>query len=61
MSGSQLGPYASGATRVLFVVGAQKIVANLEEGLRRINEYALPLQDARAQRAYGVHSESTRS
>jgi hypothetical protein len=56
MSGSQLGPYASGAARVLLVVGAQKIVANLEEGLRRINEYALPLEDARAQQAYGVHS-----
>jgi len=56
MSGSQLGPYASGAGRVILVVGAQKIVANLEEGLRRINEYALVLEDARAQQAYGVHS-----
>jgi len=56
MSGSQLGPYVSGAGKVIFVVGAQKIVANLEEGLRRINEYAFPLEDARAQEAYGVHS-----
>lgn len=56
MSGSQLGPYVSGAGRVIFVVGAQKIVANLEEGLRRINEYALALEDARAFEAYGVHS-----
>lgn len=56
MSGSQLGPYVSGAGRVIFVVGAQKIVANLEEGLRRIDEYALPLEDARALEAYGVHS-----
>ena len=56
MSGSQLGPYATGAGRVIFVVGTQKIVADLEEGLRRINEYAFPLEDARAQAAYGVHS-----
>lgn len=56
MSGSQLGPYASGAGRVILVVGTQKIVASLEEGLRRINEYAFPLEDARAQEAYGVHS-----
>lgn len=56
MSGSQLGPYVSGAGRVIFVVGAQKIVANLEEGLRRVNEYALALEDARALEAYGVHS-----
>ena len=56
MSGSQLGPYASGAGRVILVVGTQKIVSDLEEGLRRINEYAFPLEDARAQAAYGIHS-----
>jgi hypothetical protein len=55
-SGSQLGPYASGAGRVIFVVGTQKIVSDLEKGLRRIDEYAFPLEDARAQAAYGVHS-----
>jgi hypothetical protein len=56
MSGSQLGPYASGAGRVILVVGTQKIVSDLQEGLRRINEYAFPLEDARAQAAYGIHS-----
>ena len=56
MSGSQLGPYASGAGRVILVVGTQKIVSDLDEGLRRINEYSLPLEDARAQAAYGVRS-----
>jgi hypothetical protein len=56
MSGSQLGPYVSGAGRVILVVGTQKIVSDLEEGLRRINEYAFPLEDARAQAAYGIHS-----
>jgi hypothetical protein len=54
--GSQLGPYVSGAGRVILVVGTQKIVSNLEEGLRRIDEYAFPLEDARAQAAYGIHS-----
>ena len=56
MSGSQLGPYVSGAARVILVVGTQKIVSDLEEGLRRINDYSLPLEDARAQAAYGIHS-----
>ncbi len=56
MGGSQLGPYVSGAGRVILVVGTQKIVSDVEEGLRRINEYAFPLEDARAQAAYGVHS-----
>jgi len=56
MGGSQLGPYAGGAGRVILLVGTQKIVANLEDGLERIDEYAFPLEDARAQAAYGVHS-----
>ena len=56
MSGSQLGPYVTGAGRVIFVVGIQKIVSDLEEGLRRIDEYSYPLEDARAQAAYGVRS-----
>ncbi len=56
MGGSQLGPYASGAGRVILLVGTQKIVSDLEEGLRRIDEYAFPLEDARAQAAYGIHS-----
>jgi L-lactate utilization protein LutC len=56
MSGSQLGPYVSGAGRVILVVGTQKIVSDLEEGLRRVDDYSLPLEDARAQAAYGIHS-----
>jgi len=55
-SGSQLGAYASGAGRVILVVGTQKIVPDLKDALRRIDEYAFPLEDARAQAAYGVHS-----
>ena len=56
MGGSQLGPYVAGAGRVILVVGTQKIVSDLDEGLRRIDEYAFPLEDARAQAAYGIHS-----
>jgi len=56
MGGSQLGPYVGGAGRVILVVGTQKIVSDLQEGLRRIDEYAFPLEDARAQAAYGIHS-----
>ena len=56
MGGSQLGPYVSGAGKVILVVGTQKIVPDLEEGLRRVNDYAFRLEDARAQLAYGIHS-----
>jgi LUD domain len=55
-SGSQLAPYVAGAGRVIFVVGGQKVVADIEEGLRRIDEYAFPLEDARALEAYGINS-----
>ena len=55
-SGSQLGPYVSGAGKVILVVGTQKIVPDLQEALRRIDDYVLPLEDARALAAYGVHS-----
>jgi LUD domain len=55
-SGSQLGPYVSGAGKVILVVGTQKIVPGLQETLRRIDDYVFPLEDARALAAYGVHS-----
>jgi L-lactate utilization protein LutC len=55
-SGSQLGPYVAGAGNVILVVGTQKIVSDLDEALRRIDEYVFPLEDARAEAAYGVHS-----
>jgi hypothetical protein len=55
-SGSQLGPIVSGAEHVILVIGGQKIVPDIETGIRRIFEYALPLEDRRAQEAYGVAS-----
>lgn len=55
-SGSQLGAYAYGALNVIWVVGAQKIVKNTDEGIKRIYEYVLPLEDERARKAYGVGS-----
>ena len=56
-TGSQLSAYANGATHVVWVAGTQKIVRDQEEGFRRINEYCLPHEDARARKAYGTESE----
>lgn len=53
-SGSQLAAYVYGADRVIWVVGGQKIVKNVEDGQKRIKEYVVPLEDARARAAYGV-------
>jgi LUD domain len=55
-TGSQLGPYAFGAGKVVWVVGAQKVVPTLPDGLKRLREYSLPLEDARALQAYGRNS-----
>lgn len=55
-SGSQLGPLVSGAAHVILVIGGQKVVTDLDAGIRRIYEYSLPLEDRRALEAYGVPS-----
>jgi LUD domain len=56
-SGSQLASYAWGAANVIFVVGAHKLVPTLEAAHQRIYEHSLKLEDARAQAAYGQHSQ----
>jgi hypothetical protein len=48
-SGSQLGPYAAGAERVIFVVGGQKVVPDLDTALRRLRAHCLPLMRKRMQ------------
>jgi len=53
-TGSQLGPYASGAGKVIWVVGAQKIVKDLDEGFRRIYEYDLPLETEHMRQLYNA-------
>ncbi len=55
-TGSQLAPYVYGAAHVIWVVGAQKVVTDLAEGLRRIHEYAYPLEDRRSRDVYGTPS-----
>jgi len=53
-TGSQLGPYASGAGKVIWVVGAQKIVKNMEEAFRRLEEYTLPLEEEHMRQLYNA-------
>jgi len=54
--GSQLSSYVHGAGKVIWVVSTNKIVADTDEGLRRVEEHALPLEDQRLFEARGVHS-----
>ena len=55
-TGSQLAPYAASAAHVIWVVGAQKIVSDMDEAVRRIEEYAYPREDERLREAMGVPS-----
>jgi hypothetical protein len=55
-SGSQIPAHAFGADHVVFVVGCQKIVVDIADGIKRIYEHSLPLENVRAQEAYGQPS-----
>jgi hypothetical protein len=59
-SGSQLPGYAGAAARVIWVVGAQKVVPDLTAALRRVEEHCLPLENERAMRVYGRPSAMNR-
>jgi len=48
-SGSQLGAYAYAGGHVILVIGHQKLVRDVDEGLRRVREYSLPREFARMQ------------
>jgi hypothetical protein len=54
-SGSQLGPYAAGAEKVIYLVGGQKIVPDLETAMRRLRTHSLPIV-RNAMRALGRDS-----
>jgi len=55
-SGSQLALYVFSAAKVIWVVGAQKIVANVDQGMARIREHSFKLEDERMRKVYGMGS-----
>jgi hypothetical protein len=59
-SGSQLAGYSGAAARVIWVVGAQKVVPDLSTALRRIEDHCLSLENERCMEAYGVPSALNR-
>src|SRR5574339_281390 len=56
-SGSQLPAYAYTSRNVIWVAGTQKITFTLDDALRRVREYVLPLEDQR-QRSVGNQAGS---
>lgn len=55
-SGSRIGAYPFAAENLLLVAGINKIVGDLDAALDRLENVAYPLEDARAQEAYGQGS-----
>ena len=53
-TGSQLGPYASGAGKVILVVGSQKVVPTLDAALRRIRGPVFDWEMDRVRETMGV-------
>lgn len=53
-TGSQLPAYVYGSSHVILVVGAQKIVKDTDEGIKRIYEYILPKESVRLRKAYNL-------
>ena len=53
-TGSQLGPYAAGAGRLVLIVGSQKIVPDLEAAMRRIREVVFPYENEQVRGRLGV-------
>jgi hypothetical protein len=60
-SGSQVGMYAGGAGKVVLVIGSQKIVPDLDTAFDRLNKHVIPLEDARALQAYGMHTSPNKT
>ena len=56
-SGSRVGAWPFGAQNLILVSGLNKIVPTLQDALKRIWEYAYPLEDARARKVYGTPSQ----
>ena len=59
-SGSQIGPYASGARQLILVIGSQKIVPDLDAALRRISEHVQPYEDMRLRELTGEGTQLAR-
>lgn len=55
-TGSQLPGYVFAAEHVIWVVGAQKIVKNREDGFKRVYEYVLPLENEHMEKLYNMGS-----
>lgn len=55
-TGSQLPHLVFTSPNLILVVGTHKITSTLADALKRLDDHVVPLEDARALKAYGVHT-----
>ena len=55
-SGSQLPHVVFTSQNLIFVVSTKKIVPSLDEAMRRLEEYIIPLEEENMQQKYGTHT-----
>jgi hypothetical protein len=56
-SGSRVGAWPYAAGHLILVSGVNKIVPTLDDALQRVWEYAYRLENARANKVYGIPSQ----
>jgi len=56
-SGSRVSAFPFAAKKLVLVASINKITENLDEAMRRVREYVYPLENERAQKAYGSPSQ----
>jgi LUD domain len=52
-TGSQIAPEVYGANHVVYVISAQKIVKDIDDGIKRIKDYIFPQEQERVHAVYG--------
>lgn len=53
-TGSQLPHVVYSSPNLIFVVGTQKIVPNLDEAMKRLEKYVIPLENEHMKKLYGM-------
>jgi len=56
-SGSRVSAFPFAAKKLILVASTNKITDNLDEAMQRVREYVYPLENERAQKAYGMPSQ----
>jgi len=55
-TGSRVGAFPFAAKKLLLIAGTNKIVPTLDDAMRRVHEYILPLEDKRMMEMYKMHT-----